>query len=193
MPKSSSRKSTTRRLITWLEGRSKSEKTLIAIAAAAVLLIAITSVVSQVSEWQEETERLAAIRKRQHAEIASLLQKYHTLNTRLESLKRSFDESQMSFEQVTEELDRIVQKHVGSASYDLKKNQNPEPLGSDFEKQAFTLRIPSVTLEQLVDLLYEIEHGKAPLFMGKVDIIATRDKKSFRVTLAVSSINRKNT
>ena len=97
----------------------------------------------------------------------------------------------MTVDQVYTELDRIVRDAIGADNYDLKKSQTTTAVGPNSEEQAFTLRIRSLSIEQLVKLLYQLEHGKAALFLGKVDIIKNTQPGTFSATLEVSSVRRK--
>lgn len=176
--------------MTWFAGRSQSERRLITITALIGALWLCSVPISWAAEHINEVETQTIVRRRHYDELRRQVRRYHELDQRLAKLKESFAASEMTFEQVASELDRIVQKSIGSNNYDLTKSGDPAPLGLDFEKQDFTLNIRSLTLEQLVNLLYEIEQGKSPLFMGKVDILQGTSEGTFRATLEIASISR---
>ena len=97
----------------------------------------------------------------------------------------------MTFEQVTKELDKIVKDSIGNDNYDLKKKSSaPTEFGLEYEKQDFSLRLRSLSLEQLVKLLYQLEHGKSPLFLSKVDIVKSAKAGEFTTTMEIYSIKK---
>ena len=185
-----SRRSTVKRARSWFQARTNSERVLITVTSTLGLLWFLSWPISALSEYLDEVDALTAVRKQHYEELGRYVKRFREMDQKLTKLRASFDESQMTFEQVTSELDRIVQKSIGSSNYDLKKNRTPSQLGEDYEKQDFTLNIPNVTLEQLVSLLFEVEQGKSPLFMGKVDILQSGAEGSFRATLEIASISK---
>ena len=116
-----------------------------------------------------------------------------SLNNRLEKLKESFSQSEMSFEEVTVELDNIVKKSIGSNNYELKKGRAPQELGFDYEKQQFSLKVNTIDLEQSVKLLHNLEDSKSPLLLGKVDFKRYGGKDKFSVSVEIYSIRKSTT
>lgn len=136
-----------------------------------------------------ETERLTATRLSQLEQIQQLATRFTTLDQRLSKLQKSFAESELTFEQVTQQLDSIVKQSIGSSTtYDFKRGRSPTPIGKDYQKQEFTLRVASLSLEQVVDLLFRLQHGDSPLFLGKVDLIKSSKDSSFSATLEIFSV-----
>ncbi|MCB0360329.1 MAG: hypothetical protein KDD44_11860, partial [Bdellovibrionales bacterium] len=167
---------------------STRERLLIGLTAIVALAIVFRSGVALINEHLGDTELEIASRERDYRDFTRYAGRYRLLNERLQRLKTSFNESQMTFEQVTSDLDQIVRRSVGSSDYDLRKSGNPEELGEDFEKQDFSLNIRSINLDQLVRLLYELQEGKSPLFLSKVDVTKLPRGAEFRATLEIATV-----
>lgn len=145
---------------------------------------------TEILENMDDTPRLIAARTGDLDTLGRTLNRYQNLKSRMEAIETSFKESQMTFEQVTEELDKVVKESIGSSEYDLKKIRTPSSIGLSYEKQEFTLNIKSLTLEQLVRLLHRLENGDRPLFLGKVDINKPTGNSAFGATLEVFSVRK---
>lgn len=182
-----SRTTAFRKLSAWFASLTHREKTLVVITSVALGLYAITIPVGTLQEHIDETRRQAVVRARALEEVSHYSRRLSSLDSKLEKLKQSLEQSKMTFEQVTANLDSIVSESIGSRNYNLNKSGKPEALGEEFEKQDFVLKVNSLTLEQLVKLLFELEKGKSPLFLGNVDVSQGRGD-SFRATLEIASI-----
>jgi len=181
----------TRRLSTWFLALSQREKMMVAIAVLVIVIYTMSLPASYLMEYLTDNERMIQQRKVQLRQLESSLERYRQLEERLNKLQTNFARSQMTYEQVTQEIDQIVKKSIGKDDYELKRSHDPTPFGLDFSRQDFTLRLKSVSLEQLVSLLFNIEQGHNPLFVGKVDIAATGGHShTFSVALDISSISK---
>ena len=132
---------------------------------------------------------MAIVRSNHIQQLEPLLNRHKFLNSRLSKVQNTLQNSELSFEQVTEELDKIIKESIGSNIYDLKKSRSTSEMGFEFEKQELKLNVKSLTLDQVVKLLSRIENGKAPLFLGKVDIKKSR-KKDFDANFEIFSIKK---
>ena len=164
---------------------------LIGAAVGAVLFYGAFSLFEVFSEQMVDSEVQIAKRTRDLESLNRSLRRYQQLSLRLKRVEDTFAESEMSVDQVYSELDRIVRESVGADAYDLKKSPTTTALGLNAEEQDFTLRIKSLTLEQAVRLLYQLERGKTALFLGKVDIVKTTQPGTFSATLEVTTVRRR--
>ena len=172
---------------------SSRERLLLLFAAGCLVLTGIYIVAAALEDHVEEANRLAIVRTRDLEDLGRVLKRYQTLNGRLTKLQATFAESQLTFEEVTAQLDKVVRESIGSDKYDLKKGRPPSKLGFEYEKQEFNLKVSSVSLDQVVKLLYNIEQGKSPLFLGKVDILKAGTDNAFGATLEIFSIRKSST
>lgn len=169
-----------------LSGR---EKFLIAAAACGLFLFIGHSGVSTLKESLASKKRLQIVRERELQDINFLLERHSFLSGKLDGIQKSFQEAQMTFEEVTKEIDSIVKKSLGDKSdYDLKKPRSPSQLGLNFEKQEFSLKVKAAELEQLVKLLFSLEQGESPLFLGKIDLRRSAKSDLFTLTLELFSV-----
>ena len=169
---------------------SPRERTLIVIAVAACTFVALYEISGSISETIADTQRAVTIRTRELNGIYKLAARYKSLSGRLERLQKTFAESQMTFEQVTGQIDKIVQDSIGSDKYDLKRGRVVTKVGLDYEKQDFTLKIQSLELEEVVKLLFKLEQGDSPLFLGKVDLVKSSRSNTFSTTLEIFSLRK---
>jgi len=127
-------------------------------------------------------------RKLQLVEITDKLNRYQQLKQRLTGIKATFEKSQLSFESVTRELDKMMKDIVGTNDYTLSVGGSPLTVGEQFERQDFSLNVRGLTAKQIVDLLYNLQEGETPLFLGKVDLVKSSGKDSFNATLEIFSV-----
>ncbi|MBL7663185.1 hypothetical protein JNK13_10600 [bacterium] len=169
-----------------------SERRLIALTSLAGLIF-IGVIFKQWSDtYLEQSSRLIVTRKADAEKLPQLIARYLELSKRLEHAKKTFEASQLTFEQVTTELDRIVKESIGSDNYDLQRGRTTEDLGIDYEKQEFILNVKSITLEQLVKLLHKITYGDRPLFLGKIDLLKGFEGKAISATIEIGSVRKKS-
>lgn len=182
-----------RKVSTWFSARTKNEKLLLGVTTAFIVCFTLIQTVGSVFDYIDENKRFIQIRKTQLVQTMNLLNKFHELNTRLTTLQTTFAELQLSFEEVIVEVDRVVKESIGSATYSPPTRVGEaQPLGNEFERQDYRLKIQALTLDQLVKLLYNLERGKTPLFLGKV--VLTKDlykPGEFKADLEFTSVGRK--
>jgi len=167
------------------------ERSLVIIGAVIAFALAIYFPYSWISGYVQETNRLSIVRKRDLNDVNSLLNRYNHLKGKLDTVQKSFKEAQMTFEEVTKEIDTIIKSSLGDdASYDFKKPKSPSKLGLDYEKQEFSLKIKSATLNQIVKLLFALEQGNRPLFLGKIDLRRVSRTNSYSTTLEIFSVRK---
>ena len=180
-----------KKALNWFSNLKRSERVLISIVLVLVISYVLARPVVGVFDYVDANKRLINIRRAQLNQAIEYVRKYQLLNDRLQSIQTTFRELQLTSQQVYEEVDRIVKNSVATATYNLKKAGTAEPLGTEFQRQDFSLKIDSITLDQLVTLLYELERGKTPLFLGKVDIGKSSTKiGEYQVTLELTSVGK---
>jgi hypothetical protein len=182
-------------LKTWFIGLSQRERVVVVVSGALAVVYLLSLPVEMISTHLEENAALLEQRRGELSRVSPLLARYAQLNTRLEALETTFRQSQMTFEQVTAELDTVVKDSIGSTDYTLNKIRNPSKLGLEYEKQEFSLHIRSLTLDQLLKLLYTIEQGRAgqdrrPLFLGKIDLSKPSPGSPISATLEIFSVRK---
>ena len=134
------------------------------------------------------------IRKSDFTQIRTLVEKYKTLNNKKNLIEEQLRKSQLNFEQVATTLDKIVNDSLGNNNYDLRKIRQPTEVGLDFKKQDFSLTINAINLDQLVKILYQIESGNNPIFLGKIDVAKSDPNQgTLKAVIEIFSIvNAKN-
>ena len=139
----------------------------------------------------QDNQRLIGIRKLQYTQISELFLRYQTLNEQLVKVRSSYDKSQMSYGDVIARVQQVVQQTTETTDLlELDRMGEPESIGLNYRKQRFTLKIPSVELPQLIDILFQLEHGDNPLFLERLELNSTNSKGAFRINLLLSSIQK---
>jgi hypothetical protein len=180
-----------RRAVLFFTHLSARERLATFVSIAAIAAFALFYAVESVQGYMTEREINIVRRKGELQNLIQMLGRFTQRQNQLLARRDSFEQSQMTFEEVTSELDKIVRESIGSDNYDLKRSETGSSIGIDFEKQDFTLRVRSLNIEQLVSLLFRVESGTSPLFLGKVDLIRAGRPDDFSATLEVFSIRRK--
>lgn len=184
----------TRMARSWFLGLSARERTLVGGVFAVLLVFAVAGPLSLLHRHFSVSDEQIQSRTRELADIGSYLKRYSQLRGAVQQLESSYDRSQMTFEQVTNELDRIVKESVGNDNYELKRNPSSRLVGEALELQGFTLRIRALTLEQLVVLLHTIENGRSPLYLNRVDVVRDPGNKAIlSSTLELTTVGRRRT
>jgi hypothetical protein len=116
---------------------------------------------------------------------------YIKLASRLASLERSYASSEMSVEQVYAEVENVVREALGNDGYELRPSGANVSISDTAEQQVYALKLRALSLKQLVDLLYKLEQGKAPLFLGRLEVNKGTQQGIFSANLELSSIRRK--
>ena len=179
-----------KRLLTMLSALNARERVLVGITALCLACTLCYLIIEAVQNHVADTERLVHQRTTHLEQLSQVITRFRTLDARLKKLQTTFAEAQMTFEEVTSQLDAIVKESIGSDNYDLKKGRSPTQVGFEYEKQEFTVKIKSLTLEQIVKLLHRLEEGKSPLFLGKVDLLKSTSGEDFSATLEIFSIRK---
>ncbi|MFN8389569.1 MAG: hypothetical protein U0136_04700 [Bdellovibrionota bacterium] len=179
-----------RRFVAWFSALNQREKLLVGASGVFAVVFLLQQAFGAIEDHLESTNQLVVARRTQLEEAAKILRRYSTLRQRREALQTTYAESQLTFEEVTNDLDRVVKDAIGSDNYELKKPHAPTPFGFNYEKQEFTLIVKSLTLPQLVKLLYQIEQGARPIFLSKVDMTKALNGTDFSAVLEIYSISK---
>ena len=179
-----------KRAISWFYTLSRREQSLVAAVGLVGIFYLVMIPITAIRESIEVNNRVAEARAQDYALLSQLVVRYHQLAEKIRGVEESYANAEMTVDQVYSELPQIIKESTGSDNFDLKKIAGVKPLGPRSEKQDFTLRINSITLEQLVDLLHKFEHGKVPLFLGKVDINRA-GTGAYSVALEIGSIQKR--
>ncbi len=169
---------------------STREKTLVSAVGVGFVIFIFLNLISFFSEIQDTQQRLVSARRNQLNELITVAQRYTTLSSKKEALQKKFSNSQMTFDQVSIEVDKIINESIGDEKYELTKPNAPSPFGFEFEKQDFKLSIRNINMEQLVKLLYKIENGGKPLYLSKLEINRNSSSTSLAAVLEIYSIGK---
>ena len=174
----------------WIAGLSPREKFICGLAIAgsfAYFIIYLPAISLQ--EHLAENERTLLVRQHALEELQGLLGRYIELTGRLEKVQSTFDESQMTYEQVTAEIDRIAKAALEGDECELGKRSS-STLPKGYQKQDFVLKCKNLTTKHLVKLLFDLENDKNPLFVGKVQVSRRGRGGKLQGTIEISTIGK---
>lgn len=177
------------KLLAFYTQRTPRERKLIVVISAVFLVLGCWWSVQYLNASLVSEERLVKERLTTLEALSRSLAVYTRLDTRLKHLQQTYSQSEMTLEQVTSAVDETVKEAVGSGNYELDKARSTTSLDVGYDKQEFTLKLRSITLDQLVKLLHSLETGKAPLFLGKVNLEKS-DAKSFSSAIEVFTLRK---
>lgn len=139
----------------------------------------------------DQTSKLRKSKNRKQEElneVSSKIARYSSLDEKLKTVEKTFDKAELSFEQVTNEVDRIIKTALSKDfKYDIKK-LSVSRLGAEHEKQKYNLVLGELDLQKMVKLLYNFEPGKTPLFVGKITMNRVPRKDRFKTSMEIFSI-----
>lgn len=189
------------KLLVAFYARPKRERLLVVCAFSAILGWAMLEVVEGGIANLGGSQSRILERSKELAKLQFSVAKYLKLSSRLSSLEKTYANSELSIEQVYSEVETIVkgalaggpsaEKGSASEGYELRSVGAIVSISDSVQQQGYTLKIKSLSLAQLVDLLYRLEQGKAPLFLGKLEITKGSQMGIFSANLELSSLRRK--
>ena len=175
----------------WFQRLSTREQRLVAISFGAIVVYLLFLLVAPLFEGGDTTELQISRLKQQQREIAILARKYNSLKANRDSLQEVFIRSQLSFEQVSQELDKIIRNTIGSDNYDLKRSSSTGEFGLGFKRQDFVVTVKSLNQSQLVALLNHLDRREKPIFLTKVDLTRnTGTEPSISATMEIFTIGK---
>jgi len=137
------------------------------------------------------TQSESSARISQLVGLKDSIERYQKLSARAEQIERNYATSQFTTEEVFSEVEKIIRESLGSDAYELRPVPNAVTISPTVEQQLFNLKIRSVTLPQLVAVLYRMEQGKAPLFLGKLEVSKSTQPGNFQANIELSSLRKK--
>ncbi len=171
---------------------SKRERLLVALPTVIIGIMLITEPISAFAEYLAMADSSLLSRKMELKSIQHISRRYKSLSSRLTTLRNSYAQKELSLEEVYNKLDKIVQDSIGSNNYELKRKEVVQSSSVDYEQHNFQLTIKTLTLNELVKLLFKLEQRDEPLFLRKVSVIS-RPKGKFQATLLLYSIQSSST
>ncbi len=179
-----------RRLSIWFNALSQRERVVLSAVGLLGVVYSTQQLLITYQDYVDSNSLLVTKRSAEYETIAKSLKRYQSLKRRRETLQANFAASQMTYEQVVNQLSKLVRDTIGNDNFELKKSRTPAPFGLDFQKQEFSLSIKAVSMEQLVKILYQIEQGERPLFLSKVDITRLLQAGDYSANLEIYSISK---
>ena len=178
------------RLVSWFRSLSHRDRVALTVLVTALLVFGSYMIVDETRTFLQNKQQLVETRVKNLEQLSKIIARYSTLNGRLKIAEETFAKSQLTFEEAFSELDKIIKTNISSSDFDPRKGQ-VSPVGLEYEKQEFNVQLKGISLDQLVHLLFELEQGQRPLFLGKVDIARSPVEGQFNATLEVFSIRKR--
>lgn len=179
-----------RNLRTVISGLSPRERVFAGLATGIVLVFLVIEGFSWVQNQVDKKHDEIRVRTAELQNVQRAASRFQQLNERFTRIKATFAEAEMSVDEVYQELEGIIKRAIDSQSFELKDSGAKEEIGLDYEKQEFRVTIRSITLDEFVKLLFELDQSDRPLFLRTVEI-TSRTRGNFTATLNVFSVLRR--
>jgi type II secretory pathway component PulM len=180
-----------KKAVQWFEALPQREKLLVCVMAAAIAVACAYVLYDEAATALAAQQQLIEKRLHDLDDLGQALERYQRLSSRMSEIELIYADSHATASQVYTQLDGIVRESIGEQSYDLKRSPTTSSLGENAEQQDFTLKIPALSLEQLVKLLYRLEQGGGGVVLSKVDVTKGAQPGQFSASLEVSAIRKK--
>jgi hypothetical protein len=177
-----------RQLFSFYQRFSTRERLLLGVAGGAVVVIALYTLVWEPLVVGRETmQKRIAIKQREVVEVQRLRETYLELLRQFEANQAVLDRAEPNFS-LFPYIESTVSKLFGR---DHISSMNPQSkkLADAYMEDSVEFKLTSISLEQLVDMLYGIEKGPHPLRLTRLQVKKKyRDPHSFDVTATVSML-----
>jgi hypothetical protein len=181
---------TRKRISSWHLQLSQREKLIFGLTSIVLCLFVIFGSWIVASSVIDSLKVKIARGKSQAQELTAKLNRYNELNVTYKKLQQQFEQSQSTFEDVAVTLDNVREKSkIKKEDFEFATGSIVD-IGLEYKKQEYTLTVNSLSLEELVTLLYTIEEAAKSLFIGEVDILKTPGKDIFRAEISISNIRK---
>lgn len=176
-----------REVIASYQRLSPRERGLLSLAAGAVFLVGLYSLVWQpLATGRASVKRRIVSKQRELAEIQDLRGNYY-------ELVRQFEAGEIILMKVRDfSLFPHIESAVGQVvSRDHIQSMSPQSkvIADAYKEESVDLRLQDVSLDQLVDLLYRIEKGEQPLRVTRLQVKKrSKDPYRFDVNATVSML-----
>lgn len=177
-----------RNALSFYQRLSARERMLVSIAAGAVLLIGLYSlVVDPLADLRERIGSRIAQKERELVEIQRMRDAYFDLLRQYETSQAVLAKPQSGFSLFSHIESTVSQ--VVSREHITSMNPGNKALGNAYREESVELKLTGISLKQLVDMMYRIEKGPHQLRMTRLHVKKqTKDPHSFDVTATVSMI-----
>ena len=169
-----------------LSGR---ERRMLEAAGGAMILIGFYSLI-----WQPLQENQVQLGKRIQTKQVELVEMQHMRETYLDLLSQ-FELRQKIIEKADPKfslfphIEATVSQVLGGRDKIASMNPQNKDLGGAYREESVELKLNGVSLQQLVDLMYQIEKGPQPLRLTRLQVKKrAREPQTFDVTATVSML-----
>jgi type II secretory pathway component PulM len=182
-----------RQTFSFYQRLSSRERTLVGVAGGALLVILLYTLVwDPLAQGRELLTRHIALREHDLSQMEQMRETY------LELL-RQYEASQAVLDRVDEKfslfphIEATVSQVVGR-DHIISMNPQNKVIADAYRQESVELKLSSISLEQLVNMLYQIEKGPHPLRVTRLQVKKRiREPHSFDITATVSMLKALNT
>lgn len=177
-----------RQLFNFYQRFSSRERLLLGVAGGAVVVIGLYSLVWEpLAVGRETMQKRIAIKQREVVEVQRLRGEYLELLRQFEANQAVLDRAEPNFS-LFPYIESTVSKLFGR-DHIASMNPQSKKLADAYMEDSVEFKLTSISLEQLVDMMYGIEKGPHPLRLTRLQVKKRyRDPHSFDVTATVSML-----
>lgn len=171
-----------------LQTLSSRERNLITITSITAVIVLIYFVISGIINYQKSLNQQVLSKTNLIEQISQSAKRNRSLKNKLENLTTKYLNSSLSYEDLTNRLDKLSTSIIGADAYELIPSKEKTELGTEFLARKFTIKIKQCSYEQILKMLESLEQGPPPLFLQKLDLSKSYDNKSFSAILEIVSV-----
>lgn len=168
---------------------SSRERTLVGLAAAALSVIIIYTMVWQpIEDARVQLAKRIQVKQRELVDIQLMRDAYLDLKNQFELRQSIIEKADPRFS-LFPHIEATVSQVLGGREKIVSMNPQNKDLGGAYREDSVELKLNGVSLQQLVDLMYHIEKGAQPLRLTRLQVKKRpREPSAFDVTATVSML-----
>jgi len=177
-----------RQAFSFLQRLSARERMLLGGATAAMVVIGMYLLIWEpLSAGREMLNRRIVLKEKELGDVQQMREEYLELLRQLEASQAVLDRADEKFS-LFPFIESTVAQVVGRERITSMNPQN-KTVGENYREDSVELKLKEVSLDQLVDLMYQIEKGPHPLRVTRLQVKKRiRDEHHFDVIATVSML-----
>jgi hypothetical protein len=168
---------------------SSRERTLVGLAAGAVVVIVVYTMIWQpIEDDRIQLARRIQVKQRELVEMQQMRDTYLDLRNQFELRQKIIEKADPRFS-LFPHIEATVSQVLGGREKIVSMNPQNKDLSGVYREESVELKLNGVSLKELVDLMYQIEKGVQPLRLTRLQVKKRpREPQAFDVIATVSML-----
>lgn len=168
---------------------SSRERTLVGLAAGALVVIVVYTMIWQpIEDDRIQLARRIQVKQHELVEIQQMRDTYLDLKNQFELRQKIIEKADPRFS-LFPHIEATVSRVLGGREKIVSMNPQNKDLSGLYREESVELKLNGVSLKELVDLMFQIEKGAQPLRLTRLQVKKRpREPQTFDVTATVSML-----